>query len=101
MHIHNTYMVHVTLFSFTYAVAPYNATITTQVVGTDVTYTCTAEGGPSNSFEWTRSSDSSQVSISSMLTLDGTDPANHDTYTCTIENGAGTNSTMITLDGKL
>ena len=35
-----------------------------------------------------------------MLTLDRTDPTNGDTYTCTIENDAGTNSTMITLDGK-
>ena len=90
----------VTSFSFAHAVAPYNAVITTQITGTDVIYTCTAEGGPFNTFEWTRSSDNSQVSTSPMFTLDGADPANYDTYTCTIQNSAGNNSTMITLDGK-
>ena len=85
---------------FFHTVAPYNAAITTQLTGNNVIYTCTAEGGPSNTFEWTRSSDNSQVSNSSMLTLDHRNPTNNDTYTCTIENAADTISTMIILDGK-
>ena len=85
---------------FFHVVAPYDAAITTQVTGNDVIYTCAAEGGPSNTVEWTRSSDNSQVSTSSMLTLNHRNPTNSDTYTCTIENAAGTISTMIILDGK-
>ena len=85
---------------FFHTVAPYNATITTQETGNDVIYTCTADGGPSNTFEWTQSSDNSQVSTSSMLTLDRRNLTNSDTYICTIENSAGNTSTMITLDGK-
>ena len=86
---------------FFHTVAPYNATITTLVNGNDVILTCTAEGGPSNTFEWTRSNNNSQVlSTSSMLTLDRTDPTNGDTYTCTILNAADNTTTMITLDGK-
>ena len=80
---------------------PYDVTITSQVNGNDVILTCTAEGGPSNAFEWTRSNNNSQVlSTSSMLTLDRTDPTTYDTYTCTVQNPAGSGSTMITLEGE-
>ena len=102
MYVHactDRYNISVTIIVF-HTVAPYNATITTQLTGNDVISTCTAEGGPSTTFEWTQNSDNSRVSTSSMLTLNRTDPENSDTYTCTILNVAGNTSTMITLGGK-
>ena len=88
----------VTIILFhTPTVAPYNTTISTQVAGNNITFICTAEGGPGNTFQWVQNSDNSVVSNSSMLTLDHTD---YDDYTCTITNAAGSTNETITFDGK-
>ena len=83
-----------------FTVAPYNPTIDEASVNSMVTLTCSAEGGPSNSFEWTRLSDNSIVDSVQAITLDSSDPSNLGDYQCTITNLAGRTSTTVTLTGE-
>ena len=81
-------------------VAPYNATITEVVVINMVTYTCYAEGGPGNTYEWLRLRDNSVVSSIQELILDNTDPLDGGDYQCTITNNAGDITVNATLNGE-
>ena len=82
-------------------VAPYNATINEAIVINTVTYTCSADGGPGNTYEWLRLRDNSVVSTGQILTLDNTDPLDGGEYQCTITSGAGDTATaMATLNGE-
>ena len=65
-----------------FLVAPFNATITEAVVINTVTYTCYADGGPGNTYEWLRLRDNSLVSTVQELTLDNTDPLDGGEYQC-------------------
>ena len=83
-----------------FVVAPYNATITEAVVINTVTYTCYAEGGPGNTYEWLRLKDNLVVSSGQELILDNTDPLDGGEYRCTISNDAGNTIAMATLNGE-
>ena len=79
-----------------HTVAPYNVTITKDMVNNDiVTYTCYADGGPGNSYQWLRLRDNKVVSMTQELTLSNTDPMDRGDYQCTITNIAD-NATLIT-----
>ena len=86
---------------YSHSVAPYNATITETVNNNNVTYTCNAEGGPGNTYEWLRLRDNETVSMTQELTLDNTDPLDGGNYQCTITNTAGDTSAMTTLNGEI
>ena len=81
-------------------VAPFNATITEVVVINMVTYTCYADGGPGNTYEWLRLKDDSVVSSTQELILDNTDPLDGGNYQCTITNNAGDTIIIGTLNGE-
>jgi len=81
-------------------VAPFNATITQVVVINMVTYTCYADGGPGNTYEWVRLRDNSVVSSTQELILDNTDPLDGGDYQCNITNDAGNTTVMTTLNGE-
>jgi len=87
-------------YSIFYLVAPYNATITEVVVINMVTYTCYADGGPGNTYEWLRLRNSLVVSSIQELILDNTDPLDGGVYQCTITNDAGNTIVMTTLNGE-
>ena len=65
-----------------------------------VTYTCYADGGPGNTYEWLRLRDNSVVSTVQELTLDNTDPLDGGEYQCNISNAAGSDTAMTTLNGE-
>ena len=81
-------------------VAPFNATITEVVVINTVTYTCYADGGPGNTYEWLRVRDNSVVSSTQELILDNTNPLDGGDYQCTITNNAGNVATITRLNGE-
>ena len=89
------------LFCSVSLVAPYNGSITEVVVNNTVTYTCYADGGPGNTYEWLRLRDNSVVSSMQELILDNTDPLDGGEYRCTISNDAGNATAMTTLNGNL
>ena len=84
-----------------HTVAPYNATITEVVVINNVTYTCYADGGLGNTYQWLRLRDNEVVSMTQELTLDNTDPLDGGDYQCTITNIAGFTTAMTTLNGEM
>jgi len=86
---------------FILIVAPYNATITEVVVINMVTYTCYADGGPGNTYEWIRLRNNLVVSSIQELILDNTDPLDGDNYQCTITNDGGNITVMTTLNGEI
>ena len=65
-----------------------------------VTYTCYADGGPGNSYQWIRLRDDETVSMV-QLTLDNTDPLDGGDYQCTVTNDAGNDTVMTTLNGEI
>ena len=65
-----------------------------------VTYTCYADGGPGNTYEWLRLRDNSVVSSIQELILDNTDPLDGGDYQCTITNDAGNTDVTTSLNGK-
>jgi len=85
---------------FILIVAPYDAIITEVVVINMVTYTCYADGGPGNTYEWLRLRNSLVVSSIQELILDNTDPLDGGDYQCTIINDAGDTIVMTTLNGE-
>ena len=66
-----------------------------------VTYTCYADGGPGNSYQWIRLRDNEVVSMAQELALDNTDPLDGGDYQCTITNNAGNDTAMTTLNGEI
>ena len=67
-----------------------------------VTYTCYADGGPGNSYQWLRlRGNEVVVSMAQELTLNNTDPMDGGDYQCTIANTAGNTTSMTTLNGKI
>ena len=84
-----------------HVVAPYNAKITNVTMSNVITYTCYADGGPGNCYQWLKLRDNELVSITQELTLDNTDPLDGGDYQCTITNNAGIDTLMTTLNGKI
>ena len=64
-----------------------------------VTYTCSADGGPGNAYEWTRLNDNSVVSSTQELILGNTDPVGD--YLCNITNDAGDTTIVTTFNGEV
>ena len=67
--------------------------------GVNQTFTCSAMGGPSNSFTWTRLLDSVVVSDASELRVlvDSADKGG--SYQCNVENEAGSSADGVVLRG--
>ena len=85
-----------------HTVAPYNVTITKDMVNSgNVTYTCYADGGPGNSYQWLRLRDNKVLSVEQELTLNNTDPMDGGDYQCTITNIVGNMTSVTTLKGKI
>ena len=84
-----------------HTVAPYNATITEVVVINNVTYTCYADGGLGNTYQWLRLRDNEVVSMTQELTLNNTDPLDGGDYQCTITNIADNTTATTTLNGEM
>ena len=84
-----------------YAVAPYNATITMDTHNNNVTYACNADGGLGNSYQWLQLRDSAIVSETQEFTLDNTNPLDGGDYQCIITNIAGNTTVMTTHNGKM
>ena len=67
----------------------------------DVTYTCYADGGPGNSYQWIRLRDNDVVSMTQeLIPLDNRDPLDGGDYVCIITNNAGDLETLATLNGE-
>ena len=93
---------YVLLYLYSNAVAPYNATITEATADNIVTYTCYADGGPGNSYQWIRLRDNEVVSMTQELTsLDNTDPLDGGDYQCIISNDAGYDAALTSLNGEM
>ena len=90
----------ISLYLPCHPVAPYNATITEVTVNNTVTYTCYADGGTGNSYQWIRLRNNEVVSMTQELTLDNIDPLDGGEYQCTITNDAGNDVAMTTLNGE-
>ena len=90
-----------TLYHHTHTVAPYNAIITEVVNMNNVTYTCSADGGLGNTYQWLRLRDNMTVSAEQDLVLDNTNPLDGGMYLCTVTNVAGNTTVMTTLNGKI
>jgi len=65
-----------------------------------VSYTCYADGGPYNTYEWLRLRDNYVVSSIQEMILDNTDPLDGGEYQCNITNDAGYAIGMIVLNGE-
>ena len=65
-----------------------------------VTFTCRAEGGPSNTLTWTRLLDGETVSTDGVLTILVDSATDGSDYECLVENDAGSETVNITLNGK-
>ena len=67
--------------------------------GSSESLTCTAQGGPDNTFQWTLQgqvvSNSFQLQFPSITGSDGGD------YTCTVTNAAGSGSIIATITGNI
>ena len=87
--------------SLLHVAAPHNATITEVVVNSDVTYTCYADGGPGNSYQWIRLRDNEVISMTQELTVDNTDPLDGGDYQCIITNADGNITIFTTLNGEI
>ena len=66
-----------------------------------VTYTCYADGGPGNSYQWIRLRNNVTVSMAQEVTLDNTDPLDGGDYQRTVTNDAGNDTVMTTLNGEI
>ena len=75
--------------------------VSSSFLGDTQTFTCSAMGGPGNTFSWTRLSDGVTVGNMSSLTV-SVEGANDrgGLYQCEVTNLAGNDSSTITLNGK-
>ena len=75
------------------------ATETLSVNGS-ATFTCMAQGGPSNVFQWSLNGVDLPGENGTMLSITGVDAADGGTYRCTVSNAAGVDRDMGTLFGE-
>ena len=65
-----------------------------------VEFTCTALGGPGNTFTWTRELDGMLVSFNQTLLITSPNADDGSTYACSVENEAGNETVAVTLNGQ-
>ena len=66
--------------------------------GEDISFTCSAMGGPGNTFQWQRNDQDIDNATSETLSITGINATTDGgTYTCTVSNTAGTASDSSTL----
>ena len=64
-----------------------------------VTLTCSSQGGPRNTFKWTRPSTGLQVSSESSLVVAVSSGVDGGVYRCHVENDAGSDTADATIIG--
>ena len=69
------------------------------VEGMVAKFTCSAEGGPNNIFTWTRTFGDVTVAMDSVLTVNIMSAMDGSDYECLVENAAGDESAVVTLNG--
>ena len=69
-------------------------------LGDTQTFTCSAMGGPGNTFSWTRLSNGVTVGNMSSLTVSVEGADDGGMYRCEVTNLAGSASDTVTLNGK-
>ena len=74
--------------------------VSNSFLGDTQTFTCSAMGGPGNTFSWTRLSDGVTVGNMSSLTVSVEGEDDGGTYRCDVTNRAGNDSATVTLNGK-
>ena len=74
--------------------------VSNSFLGDTQTFTCSTMGGPGNTFSWTRLSDGVTVGNMSFLTVsvEGADVGGM--YQCEVTNLAGSDSSIVTLNGE-
>ena len=67
----------------------------------NATFMCMALGGPENMFSWTKVRDNAVVVNESELMLVDIMASDGGVYQCSVENQAGSENAIVTLNGKL
>ena len=67
-------------------------------LGNNVTFTCSALGGPDNMFQWQKEGENLPSESQSTLTLTNVNAMDGGVYTCVVTNSAGNDSSDITLN---
>ena len=65
--------------------------------GQDVTFNCTAQGGPGNTYQWQRNGTNLDNEITQTLAITQISANNGDEYTCIVSNVAGSDSASTSL----
>ena len=66
-------------------------------VGGNVTFSCSAQGGPGNEYQWQHNGVGMMSEMSNTLTIDNIGAVNGGSYTCVVSNAAGNDSATATL----
>ena len=66
----------------------------------NVTFSCTALGGPFNTFNWKKEGDDTIISSDAKLTLIDVQAFDGGEYSCSVANPAGEDNATVTLNGK-
>ena len=64
------------------------------------TFTCNAQGGPGNTFTWTRGLDNATVGTTPTLNVIVEGAEDGGVYTCEVSNSAGTDSATVLVNGE-
>ena len=64
-------------------------------------FTCSTLGGPGNNFTWFKTSDGAAVASEPVLQIAVEDAFVGSDYQCLVENDAGNDTTVVTLNGML
>lgn len=67
----------------------------------NATFTCSAMGGPGNTFSWTELRRAAVIANGFELILENIMASDGGQYQCLVENIAGNDSVNVTLNGKL
>ena len=65
--------------------------------GGNVTFSCSAQGGPGNEYQWQHNGVGMMSEMSNTLTIDNIGAVNGGSYTCVVSNAAGNDSATATL----
>jgi len=66
-------------------------------VGGNITFSCLAQGGPDNEYQWQHDGVDLMNETSNILTIDNIGAVNGGNYTCVVSNAAGSDSATATL----
>ena len=67
------------------------------VVGETVTFTCSAQGGPDNTYQWQNDGEDMMNETDTTLTVSNITAMNGGSYTCVVSNAAGNDSATAVL----